>query len=251
MLVSLADGVFAERDGSPPATVIALPGWMRTRADFAVALAGCNAVRVDLPGFGGASPPPVAGGNSAMYADRLEPAFASPVLAERFILVGHSFGGRVAAHLAARHPDRLIGLVLVAAPLLTRADRPAPRVSWRHRAARWANRHGLVSDTRLEARRRRHGSADYRNASGVMRSVLVATVNESYDRELAAIGRAGVPTELLWGARDPDVPLSTGERIAASLGDSARLTVVAAAGHLVPLEAPDALRAAIDRLASR
>ncbi len=249
MLVTLDDDVFAERFGQSPADVLALPGWMRTRADFSRVLDGLNALSVDLPGFGGATPAPVTAAGSSAYADRLERALASGVLAERFVLVGHSFGGRVAAQLAARHPTRIRGLVLVSAPLLRRDDQPAPRISWTHRAARWANKRGLLSDERLEARRRTHGSLDYRNSSGIMRGVLVAVVNESYDEPLRAIAAAKVPTELVWGRHDGDVPVRTAERLAALLGNSARLSVVEAAGHLVPIDAPDAVRASIDRLA--
>ena len=251
MLVTLADGVFAERYGAPPARVLALPGWMRTRADFDRVLTGLDALSVDLPGFGGASAPPSVPGGSATYATALEPALTAGLLAERFVIVGHSFGGRVAAILAARHPERIRGLVLVASPLLARDDRPEPRVSWRHRAARLANRLGLLSDARLEARRRQHGSTDYRQASGVMRAVLVDVVHESYDSELSGIARAGIPIELVWGGHDPDVPVRTAERLCTLFGPAAHLTVVESAAHLVLLERPDKLRAAIDRLLDR
>ena len=251
MLVTIGEELFAERFGAPPAVVLALPGWMRTRNDFDRVLGGLDALSVDLPGFGGASPAAAASVTSASYADRLAPALASAVLAKRFVVVAHSFGGRVAAHLAARHPDRVAGLVISAAPLLPRDDRPPPNVSRLHRVARWANQHGIVSDDRLEARRRRHGSADYRNATGAMRSLLVNVVRESYDDELRAIAAARMPTELVWGSRDTDVPVRTAERLMTVLGDTTRLTVVEGVGHLVPLEAPDALRAAIDRLLAR
>jgi len=34
----------------------------------------------------------------------------------------------------------------------------------------------------LEAARQKYGSRDYRDATGVMRDVLVASVNESYEK---------------------------------------------------------------------
>ncbi|NIS30326.1 MAG: hypothetical protein GWN07_08695, partial [Actinobacteria bacterium] len=68
---------------------------------------------------------------------------------------------------------------------------------------RAAHRAGLVSDARMEAWRRRRGSADYRSASGVMRDVLVTVVNESYEE---ALGRIEGPVELVWGRGDVDVP---------------------------------------------
>lgn len=47
---------------------------------------------------------------------------------ERFVLVGHSMGGMVSAAFAARHPERVQGLVLVSAPL-----RGPTALSWRAR----------------------------------------------------------------------------------------------------------------------
>jgi len=100
----------------------------------------------------------------------------------------------------------------------------------------------------MEARRRQQGSADYRQASGVMRSVLVKTVNETYEDELAALARLGVDVTLLWGADDRDVPVRTAERAAAILGEHATVEVVPGVGHLLPLERPEALRTVIERL---
>jgi pimeloyl-ACP methyl ester carboxylesterase len=95
----------------------------------------------------------------------------------------------------------------------------------------------------MEALRQRYGSSDYRAATGVMRQVLVRTVNETYEDQLRAVT---CPVELVWGDDDTEVPLSVAES-AAELLENPHLTVCRGAGHLVPLTAPEALRQAIER----
>ena len=84
-------------------------------------------IALDLPGFGRSAPPDAPWG-AADYAEAVVPvldAMTRPV-----VVVGHSFGGRVAVTLAAERPDDVGALVLTGVPLLHRAGRraapPAP-----------------------------------------------------------------------------------------------------------------------------
>jgi pimeloyl-ACP methyl ester carboxylesterase len=235
--------------------VIALHGWARSHKDWRAVLgpkpAGTvsasaagedigelSAVALDLPGFGATPPPPEAWG-SADYA-----AAIGPVLSELHlpaVVVGHSFGGRVAVHLAAAQPDRVRALVLTGVPLLRAAGSGSPAL--RYRIGRALHARGLIGESRMEALRQRYGSADYRASTGVMREVLVRTVSESYEEQLRAVT---CPVELVWGDDDTEAPLSMAQTAAELIGRS-RLTVCRGAGHLVPLTAPEALRQSIER----
>ena len=243
MLKSFAGGaVFGETVGGAAPRVLALHGWRRERGDFRRVLDGLDAVALDLPGFG-ASPPPVEAWGSAQYA-----AAVAPVLEELggpAVVVGHSFGGRVAVHLAATWPDRVAALVLTGVPLLRPVGAgPGRKAPLAFRTARALHKRGLFPDDRMEALRKRHGSADYRAAEGVMRDVLVRVVNETYEEQLRSVR---CPVELVWGDDDTAAPLEVAERAAEMLGDLATLTVLPGAGHLTPSTAPDALRAAVER----
>jgi len=233
--------VFGEQTGTGAPRVLALPGWMRKRTDFAATLEGLDALALDLPGFGGSSPEPPEPMGAAGYAALVAPALEA--CADRVVVIGHSFGGRVAVHLAADHPDRVAALVLTGAPLLHRAGRPSQPPAW-YRTVRWLNRKGIVPDARMEKLRNDRASADYRNASGVMRAVLVTTVNESYEDVLARVHQ---PVELVWGDPEPDVPVEVAERAASLFGGPTRLTLVPGAGHLTPTTAVPALREALHR----
>ncbi|MGH9064457.1 MAG: alpha/beta fold hydrolase [Acidimicrobiales bacterium] len=255
-----AGRIFGERTGAGAPWVLALHGWGRSRRDFdsvlaasaapgdaagpATATGPVDAVALDLPGFG-STPAPPEGWGSADYARAVVPVLAEMVeeAGRPAVLLGHSFGGRVAVHLAAGWPDLVGALVLTGAPL-ARVGTGARPPSRPFRVGRALHRRGLIGKQAMERLRRRYGSADYRAATGVMRDVLVRLVNEGYEAELAAL--AG-PVELVWGAEDAEVPLSVGEALSAALDGRARLTVCPGVGHLTPVEAPETLRQAVER----
>jgi pimeloyl-ACP methyl ester carboxylesterase len=230
--------LFGYQHGDSP-RVLALHGWRRDHRDFLPSLGRLPVVALDLPGFGRSAPPDSAWG-AARYAEAVLPVL--DVMARPVVVVGHSFGGRVGVVLAAERPDDVGAMVLTGVPLLHRAGRrtkPPAQV----RAARWLHRHGLLPDARMEAVRQRHGSDDYRAATGVMRDVFVKVVNESYEEQLA---RVRCPVHLLWGEEDDQVPPEVASRAEALLAD-ARLTIAGQIGHLLPLEAPATLRDAVER----
>lgn len=248
-LISIDDGaLFAERLGSAPPRILALHGWGRRGADFAGALAGLDAICLDLPGFGASPPPPTPIG-AAGYAEAIGAVF--DLFDSPPVVVGHSFGGRVAVARQHGWPGSAAGLVLVGTPLVPRSDAPRRRPPFAYRAARLANRWGLLSDEAMERRRRRYGSADYRAATGVMRDILVIAVNESYEAELADLD---APVKLLWGENDTEVPVEVAGRAAELIragGAEADLEILTGVGHHVPIQAPDRLRSAVEEMLAK
>ena len=194
---------------------------------------GVSSVALDLPGFGSSPPPTVAGG-ARLYASLVVPVLTA--LGHPVTLVGHSFGGRVATVIAADHPEVVTSVIVTGTPLLhspvaVRSPRP-------YRMIRWLHRRGWLSDERMEAARHKYGSRDYRAASGIIRDVLVATVAEGYEEELA---RLEVPLHMLWGELDTVVPVAVAERANELLRTpdvgARRLRVLKDVGHFVPNEA--------------
>lgn len=239
MLRSLLDGrLFADAFGDAP-RVVGLHGWARSRADLVPVIEPFGGWSIDLPGHGASPEPPEAWG-AEQYAALIAEAFRAAGI--RPVVVGHSMGGRVAVCLASAHPELVSALVLSGAPLLRRATSAgAPPLAYR--IARRLHRLGLLSAETMERQRRKHGSADYRNARGVMRDTLVKLVNEDYRDQLA---RISCPVELVWGADDTAAPPAVAEEAAAILAD-AHLEVIPAIGHDTPRLVPEALRAAVER----
>lgn len=220
-LTALLDGaVLAEKTGDDP-RVLALHGWGRTRADWLPAL-GAPALAADLPGFGASPEPPSAWG-AREYAELL-----APLLSEGgWTVAGHSFGGRVAVHLAAGWPDLVDRLVLTGVPLLRNGS--TSKAPLGYRLMKRANSLGLVSDEKMEAEKRKRGSDDYRNATGVMRDTLVRLVNEDY-REQVLGTKAAV--QMVWGAKDTAATLAMAQE-AVTLFPQAELVVSETSGHLL------------------
>lgn len=235
--------IFGQPSGDAPFSVLALHGWRRDLHDFQALFDGglpgnLSGLAVDLPGFGASAPPPTAWG-SAEYAEALLELF--DLMIERPVLLGHSFGGRVALQFAALYPDRIGGLVLTGVPLIANASQSRSRGSYRVIRALADRR--LVSQDRLERARKRYGSADYRAAEGVMREVLIRSVNERYEQLMPKV-RTHV--ELVWGDQDTATPIEL-ERKALELFPDANLKVLEHCGHMLPLEASFELSMAVER----
>lgn len=232
--------IFAEVTSEAP-EVLALHGWGRSSADFKQVLDGLPAASVDLPGFGRSPAPPSAWG-SPDYAAALQDVWAS--FPGPPVVVAHSFGGRVAVHLAQDLPMR--ALVLIGVPLVRRTATTKPAIAFR--AARRLHRLGIISERQMEAYRQKYGSADYRATSGVMREVFVKVVNETYEAQLDGLQ---IPVRMLWGSDDSAAPVDMArvafERLEAR-GADAELRVLEGVGHHVMAEQPEVVAGLIREL---
>ena len=73
----------------------------------------------------------------------------------------------------------------------------------------------------------------------------IAQADQRYTDEVEPLyPTLALPTQLIWGAQDPWIPVERGRRLAALIPTS-RLTVIEGAGHLLQLEAPAELAAAV------
>jgi pimeloyl-ACP methyl ester carboxylesterase len=174
---------------------------------------------LDLPGFGDAPPPPESWG-TVEYADLVQQYLFERVSGQA-LLVGHSFGGRVSIRLASRHLPQIRDLVLMGVPGL-----PQPAFS-RARIRRWSVRtlrrvliglQPVVGSGPVKWHSERFGSKDYQ-AAGVLRPVLVRTVNEDLTESARLIA---CPTLLIWGCEDSEAPPWLAERYAGLIGGTAR-----------------------------
>jgi 3-oxoadipate enol-lactonase len=207
-----------------------------------IAREGYRVLAPDLPGFGDA--PPVAG---PPFIDVL--ATIDAVGLERATLVGCSFGGFIAVCAAVTAPERFDGLVLVSAAPPALVPSAALRAAWD--AETEALERGDVEAavaTVVEAWTLPDAPERLREyIAGSQRRTLARGDAEPEDWEDPVEGdpeilrTLRVPALVLAGEHEfPD--FVEGARWYAETLPDARQTVVPGAGHLAPLEAPDAFR---------
>lgn len=253
-LSTFASGrLWGARYGTARPWVLALHGWARDHHDFDEVLAGFDAVALDLPGHG-VAPEPSEPWSTSQYADWVAPVLQDPG-GGPWVVLGHSFGARVAVHMAASMgpsdgANGIKALVLTGAPLAPAPGKRRARPSLSYRAGRALHRAGIVSDDRMERLRRSHGSDEYKRASPIMRGVLVKAVGETADaayipplRQWAADGGA---LELVWWERDPEASLAGVLKGLNGLTPR-QPTVVPGSGHLMSRELVGEIRAALRR----
>jgi pimeloyl-ACP methyl ester carboxylesterase len=189
---------------------------------------------IDFHGFGDSR-----GGSFALrHATRCVEEFMDHRGIGRASLLGHSMGAVVAAELAARSPDRVDRLVLVAPPLLG-LRRPllehARQLLGGLRAVPIAFLPALLSDLL------RAGPATIWRAA---RDLLLLQADD-------IVAALRTPTLLVWGDRDTVVPVRLGRRLAALL-PSSELVVLPGASHAPMWDAPRSfVRLVVRYLSSR
>jgi pyruvate dehydrogenase E2 component (dihydrolipoamide acetyltransferase) len=220
---------------------------------------GRRVIAVDVPGFG-QSAPAGPGFELEQVADQLVDGLGLV----RFDLVGHSLGGAVAVATAARHPEAVRRLVLVApAGLAPRATAvaaalgaAAERAVYARRAlgyqlvARARGRRAMFGATVADAGRMHprdarlllDASRGARRVSAGVRRALEADLRD----DLAA---ARMPVGLIWGTADRVVPYSGLEALR-RLRPDAVVETLPATGHIPQIEDPAAFVAALERILS-
>jgi pimeloyl-ACP methyl ester carboxylesterase len=222
-----------------------------------LAAAGVPAVLVDLPGLG-ESPLPDGVPDLAVSADAVAGVLDALEL-PRAVVAGVSMGGYVALALARRHPGRLAGLALV--DTKAEADGDAARTTRERVAAAVEGPEGTAAlDPMLEALLGPTTRADRAELAGEVAAALRAARPEGVawsQRAMAArpdstalLPGITVPAAVVVGAEDGLAPPAQAAAMAEALPDAV-LTEIPRAGHLTPLEAPDAVAAALLGLAAR
>lgn len=210
----------------------------RNNAD-AIAEAGFRVILFDRPGAGLSEKPAdfnYSHANNADFTAHLLDALGL----ERAAVIGHSAGGSVAAHFAARHPQRLGQLVLVA-PALVSGIPPfvGPIVSFPpvYRLGRIGLQRLFTTERLIEAVRGFHADPSFLNDAdyagywrafqtpgwdvGILGLTRDSSGNRLTDEQLVNIA---APTLLIWGEADPVTPISQMAQVMQILPISETLT---------------------------
>jgi pimeloyl-ACP methyl ester carboxylesterase len=212
-----------------------------------LAEAGHRAVAVDLPGFGASAIEP---GPQAPWEDVLRTLRELGI--DRTAVVGNSFGAAVALRVAAVAPAAVSSLALISPPPL--AHEPSPQLS---RA--WESEEGALGRGDIDGAVEAVVDAwTLPGAPAALRERVAAMQRRAFEHQLAAadgaheapdplerhpglVAQLQMPALAAAGEHDmPDFKLGA-EELATAL-PRGRFTIIEGAGHLAPLETPEAFR---------
>ena len=209
---------------------------------------GYSVLAPDLPGHGRSSgtPIPTIAGMADWTAALLDAAGVAKAW-----LVGHSMGSLIAIEAAARHPSRVSALSLIgtAATMTVGPDLLKAAEANDHTAVDMVSIWGLGFEAELGGSLApglwMHSGAQRvleQCRPGVLFNDLAAC--NAYQNALAAAAQVTVPATFILGERDMMTPAKSGKALAAALPNS-RTVVLRGAGHMMMVERPDELLAAL------
>jgi pimeloyl-ACP methyl ester carboxylesterase len=195
-------------------------------------------IALDMPGFGDTAEPPCAWSVDDYVDFVLD--FMKNFKCKDLILLGHSFGGRVIIKMNSREnlPFGVTKVVLIdSAGILPKKSMKQKIRTRMYKIGRTLLSISLVRKlypNALEDFRKRNGSADYNNATPLMRQTLVKVVNEDLKPLLSKIK---APTLLIWGDKDTATPISDAKCMEELIPD-AGLVTLQGGSHFAYLEQP-------------
>lgn len=178
---------------------------------------------LDFPGFGESEEPKTAL-TVYDYCEILE-ELLKKLKVKKPVIMGHSFGGRIAIIYASRNEVEKV--VLFGSPCIRKEVKPSLKLKMLKSLKK------IPGINKLEGFAKNHmGSRDYKNASEVMKKILVNVVNEDLSE---CAKKINVPTLLIWGDRDTEAPVEDAKELEKIIPD-AGLIVLPNSTHYAYLE---------------
>ncbi len=231
-------------------TVVLLHGWNLSRGHFLPLenefhRLGYKTVSVDFPGFG-SEPPPGSAWHVVDYAQFLK-RFLEKRRISRPVLIGHSFGGRVALVYSRLFPSSITGLILTGTPGFSPV--PKKKVLLFLIVAKVGRVFFSIPPLHLVSNLARRwlyylsGAKDFFRAEGLMRQTFKYVVADDLTD---AMEHVQVPCLLLWGELDLLVPVTIAQKMADVIPSSS-LKVIPQADHGLPFKEPGLFASYADR----
>lgn len=178
---------------------------------------------LDFPGFGESEEPKTAL-TVYDYCEILE-ELLKKLKVKKPVIMGHSFGGRIAIIYASRNEVEKV--VLFGSPCIRKEVKPNLKLRMLKSLKK------IPGINKLEGFAKNHmGSRDYKNASEIMKKILVNVVNEDLSE---CAKKINVPTLLIWGDRDTEAPVEDAKELEKIIPD-AGLIVLPNSTHYAYLE---------------
>ena len=206
-----------------------LHGYLSCKESFSYQINALKSKRriiaVDLRGFGESSALPFAYSLSDYVNDVKDLITALKI--ERYDVVAHSFGGRIALRLATAD-SRVDKIVLTGSAGL----KPKRSLKYYFKVYLYKLLKKFISEKNLK----NFGSKDYVRLSPVMKKSFIKIVNEHLDKELKNVNNK---TLIIFGKNDKETPLYFAKKLKKEIKNS-YLIVIENAGHFAFVDNPNA-----------
>ena len=159
---------------------------------------------IDLPGFGQSETPSKIWG-TIDYANELI-IWLKTLPPKKTYIIGHSFGGRVAIQISQLIPEKISGIILIAASGLKMKRSIFFKIkatTLKYMGKCLKNIDNILNTSFKENFARNFGSSDYRAATGIMRKMFVKIIHEDLTN-IASLVKT--PALLIYGAKDEEAP---------------------------------------------
>lgn len=163
---------------------------------------------IDLPGFGNSSEPKSVW-SIEDYADFVN-KIVNNLGYNKCSIIGHSFGGKIGLVYASKYDvDKLI---LLASPYKVEIKKESLKLKVLKKVKKFP-----ILNKAVEFAKKHMGSTDYRNASGIMRDILVKHVNNDITESVKKIK---CPVLIIWGDNDVTVDKSNAYELESLIKDA-------------------------------
>lgn len=221
--------------------LLILHGWNLSGSRFrplqvAFEKKGFTVFAPDLPGFGNAKipPKPYSLSDYALFVE----TFLDRHNIKKCIIVGHSFGGRVALIFTQSHPEKVAALILTGTPLFP----PVAKLKMKLFLiiAKVGKLFFLIPPLSFFAEiskkflYRVSGSSDYYRTEGMMRQTFRLVVKEDL---LPALQSISIPLLMIWGGNDAITPVWIAQK-AHKIKPESQLIIIEGERHMVPVDQP-------------
>ncbi len=191
-------------------------------------------IAIDLPGFGKSEEPKEVW-DISKYVEILEAIIKKEQLTNP-VIIAHSFGGRIALKYASKETN-ISKLILISSAGI----KPKRKLTYYYKVYKYKIVKKILETVKkqslIEKYRQKKGSSDYKNASPMMRQILVKAVNE----DLTEISKnITAPTLLIWGEDDDVTPLRQAKILEKNIKDAGLITIENC-GHFSYLQVPQQL----------
>jgi len=216
--------------------VFFLHGWGGDKNAFSLVknytIENYSMVFISFPGFG-ESKPPQKPYYVEDYANEVKDLIIKIAKRKQVVIVCHSFGARVAAVLAATHPELVEKIFIVDGAGL----KPKRSLKYYFKVLRYKRLKHKVNLGKVNKEKLNNfGSSDYKALNGVMKKTFVQVVNQDLTN---CFKKINCEVFLFWGEKDKSTPLYMAKKLNKLIKKS-RLYVVKGGGHFSYLDDQDA-----------